>query len=114
MRKINWDHAKVFIDLAQHHYREEEFTQSWTALFLFEEETYRPKSTARQKEIQRLWQQRGMLERLNSNLSTFQKELKWSHENFEADIIQTTINIVLGYISFNRQSMASVKERISK
>lgn len=68
--------------------------------------------TARQKEVQRLWQQRGLLERTKANLQICQDLILKEGFPEEAKILYKAQRIILARIAININQAASVKERI--
>lgn len=71
------------------------------------------KQTNRQKEAQKLWQERGLLERTNANLRTVYKLACSSGLYNTATQIEEAGRTIRALIKLNIVSMATIKERIS-
>lgn len=70
----------------------------------------RKESTPRQQEVQRLWQQRGLLERTKANLRSV-AEITMKAYGHRGAIASALVTISL-LIDINKQQAATIKERI--
>lgn len=123
MKKSEYDwliQAKRSLDRAAYHYIFSNQQLMWEQLLVWAEAEWelqhykrrdRKKTTLRQKEVQRLWQQRGLLERTKANLRIFQ-------EQFGTELDHADVNKVIALVEFNiegnQRYMNTIKERIPK
>lgn len=116
-KAMYWDYQAA----ARVNYAEGRYVASWLNLLEGEEAkdeqhnrwNQRKESTSRQKEIQRLWQQRGLLERTNANLRSCY-DIARTIPNGEAEAVKLEAagKIVRAMIGLNMDAIATVKERI--
>lgn len=65
----------------------------------------------RQKEVQRLWQERGLLERTRANLAS----CRYMPKNFDNKLaLEQAITVVMNLLWQNRYAMETIKQRIPK
>lgn len=116
-----WD----YIAASHVNYAEGRYIASWQNLFEAmavkdeQEKRYRSiPSSPRQQEIQRLWQQRGLLERTKANLRSVEREYFSTLKDqvvelpFHNGLIFDTIRYIDKCIEKNKQMNSTVKERI--
>lgn len=110
-----WDYQAA----ARANHAEERYIASWLNLLEGElakdeqENRWRNKKPAshRQKEIQRLWQQRGLLERTKANIRSVM-EIKEYH-NIHKRLLNEAWHEIVELIGANKRLVGTVKERIS-
>jgi hypothetical protein len=127
-RQSEWSYRKDASDAyktaALYYLTQKEESAHWMQLLLWAEAQYEAdailsryrsyETTARQKEVQRLWQQRGLLERARANLrlvwDILDNDLKFNQGN-NFGLTQNTLRIAAAR---NVQQMRTVSERIPK
>lgn len=79
--------------------------EHWYQLLLAAEANYSPPRTEKQQRQQKLWQQRGLLERTRANLRAVQKDCTYSGE---IAAINNVVAIVENLIRRNQQQMITL------
>lgn len=87
-------------------------TAMWMCLLLAEDAIWAHPQSARQKEAQRLWQQRGTLERLFANLRIIRTDPRLVQMEEEYEILFRATKVIGTFINRNQQAMSTIKERI--
>jgi len=100
-------------------FNEGQEAEGWYHLFLFQEQFHYPlkrgwrESSPRQKEAQRLWQQRGLLERAKANLHLVLRDPTLAVVA-EYPSISQTLSLLSRLILENSLAMDTIRSRIPK
>lgn len=105
-----WELARITLDAAEAAYYNNEEEQ-WMLLFKWAALNYCPSRSDRQKEIQRLWQQRGLLERAKANLNSCIPLVPDNCLNSRLHLVSSA-RLIMDLIEINKMNMANIKERI--
>lgn len=113
MKRFDGKHANYLWSKAELCCETGDDVESWYALLQYQEYVHRWDRSARQKEVQRLWQQRGLLERTKANLRSILRDGSIKAEsNYEARALTTAVDHISELIRRNIYAMHTVKERI--
>lgn len=107
-----WELARLTLSAAEAAYYNGEEGQ-WMLLFKWAALNYSPERSPRQKEIQRLWQQRGLLERTKANIIICigDTSLQWTGPS-DKGFLSSARAIIQEQIECNIEAMGTVKKRI--